>query len=292
MAGLAGQNFGNRDAFVLSLVRQHRAGHDIADRIDALQAGGEMRIDLDAAPIVERNARFLQAKTFGERYAADANQNDVSFDLLSGPSGRGIHLRDQRLARVVDAGDLGAELERKPLLLEDALELFCSLAVHTGQDAVEKFDHSDLRAQPVPDRAEFKPDNAGTDDQELARHLVERQRAGRRHDALLVDFDALEACDIGAGGDDDILGLDNLRLAVVAGDLDLASTEDFSLARDDVDLILLHQELDALDVTVDALLLEVHHRRQIEFRRRDANAHLGKGMRGFFEHFGGVQQRL
>ncbi len=143
----------------------------------------------------------------------------------------------------------------------------------------------------MPDRAELEPDHAGADDQKAAGHLVQRQRAGRRHDALLVDLDALQSRDVGAGGDHDVLGLDGLGLAV-AGHLDLAGTEDLAGALQHVDLVLLHQELDALDVAVDALLLEVHHRRQIELRRRDADAHLGEGVSGFLEHLGGVQQRL
>src|SRR5213075_5441 len=113
---------------------------------------------------------------------------------------------------------------------------------------------------------------------------------GRRYDALLVDLDAFQPRDVRTGGYDNVLGLEGLRLA--ASDLDLAGAEDLSLAGDDVDLVLLHQELDALDVAVDALLLEVHHRRQIELWRGDADAHLGKGMPGFLEHFGSVQQRL
>ena len=36
---------------------------------------------------------------------------------------------------------------------------------------------------------------------------------------------------------------------------------------DDIDLVFLHQELDTLGVAVDALLLEIHNRRQIEFGR-------------------------
>src|SRR6202035_6023692 len=35
VSSLAGENFGDRDAFLLGLVRQHRAGDDIADGIDA-----------------------------------------------------------------------------------------------------------------------------------------------------------------------------------------------------------------------------------------------------------------
>ena len=217
----------------------------------------------------------------------------TSASSVSGVAARGrLDLGDQRLARGVDAGDLGAELERKALLFEDALELLGDFAVHARQNAIEKFHHGDLRAEPVPHRAEFEPDHAGADDQQFPRHLVERQRAGRRHDALLVDLDALQPRDIGAGGDDDVLGLDHLRLAVAARHLDLAGAEDLSRAADDVDLVLLHQELDALDVAVDALLLEIHHRGQIEFRRGDADAHFRKGVPGLLEHFGGIQQRL
>ena len=61
------------------------------------------------------------------------------------------------------------------------------LAVHAGQDAVEEFDHRHLGAEPPPHRAELEPDDAGADHQQLLRHLVERQRAGRRDDPLLVD---------------------------------------------------------------------------------------------------------
>ncbi|MHC2592392.1 hypothetical protein ACVIG9_006448 [Bradyrhizobium ottawaense] len=76
------------------------------------------------------------------------------------------------------------------------------------------------------------------------------------------------------------------------GDRDLAGPQDLAGALEHVDLVLLHQELDALDVAVDALLLEVHHRGKIELRRGDRHAHLGEGVPGFLEHLGRVQQRL
>ena len=84
----------------------------------------------------------------------------------------------------------------------------------------------------------------------------------------------------------------DLRLAVAGRNFDFAAAEDLALAADDVDLVLLHQELDALDVAVNALLLEIHHRGQIEFWRGDADAHFRKGMPGLLEHLGCMQQRL
>src|SRR5260221_661851 len=82
----------------------------------------------------------------------------------------------------------------------------------------------------------------GADDQQARRHLVERQRAGRRHDTLLVDLDSLQLGDVGAGGDHDVFRLDQLRLAAAAGDLDLAGGKNLAGAVDDVDLVFLHQE--------------------------------------------------
>ena len=52
VAGLAGEDFGDRDALVLGLVRQHRAGDHVADGVDAGHVGGEMRVDDDAAAVV------------------------------------------------------------------------------------------------------------------------------------------------------------------------------------------------------------------------------------------------
>ena len=178
------------------------------------------------------------------------------------------------------------------LLFEDALELPADLAVHAGQDAVEELDHDHLRAEPPPHRAELEPDHAGADHQQPLRHLVEHQRAGRGDDALLVDLDALEPRDVRAGGDDDRLGLERLRLAVGGLHLDLAGRGDAADALKGLDLVLLEQERDALDVAVDALVLELHHRGEIELRRADVDAHLAEGVAGLLEELGGMQQRL
>ena len=166
------------------------------------------------------------------------------------------------------------------------------LAIHARQDAIEKFHDGDLCAEPLPYRAELQPDHAGADDQQARRHLVERQRTGRRHDVPLVDLDPFQLRNVRAGGNHDIFGLNSLRLAVAAGNFNFARADDLSGAVDDVDLVLPHQELDALDVAVDALLLEVHHRGQVEFRRGHGYSHLRKRMRGLLEHLRGMQQRL
>jgi hypothetical protein len=64
------------------------------------------------------------------------------------------------------------------------------------------------------------------------------------------------------------------------------------MADERVDLVLLEQERDALDVAVDAFVLEFHHRRQIELRARHLDAHLGEAVACLLVELGGIQQRL
>ena len=165
-----------------------------------------------------------------------------------------------------------------------AMPCFCSMrwnclrdfAIDAGQDVVEEFDDRHLGAEPPPHRAELEPDDAGADDEKLLRHLGEIERAGRGHDALLVDVDAVQPRDVGAGGDDDVLGLQRLRLAVVGFHLDLAGRGDAAGAVKRLDLVLLEQIIDAFDVAVDALLLVFEHRGEIDARLADLDAHLAR----------------
>ena len=60
MPGLAGDDLGHRDAFVLGLVRQHRPPHRVADGVDALHSCREVIIDLDPAAVVQLDAGFLE----------------------------------------------------------------------------------------------------------------------------------------------------------------------------------------------------------------------------------------
>ena len=122
--------------------------------------------------------------------------------------------------------------------------------------------------------------------------LAQFQRAGRGHDALLVDLDAVQRRDIGARGDDDGLGFENLRLAVSGLHFDLAGRRDLAGADEALDLVLLEQIVDAFDVAVDALLLVFEHRCEIDRRLADLDAHVGEFMRGFLVKLRGIEHRL
>ena len=83
MAGLAGDPFGDGDAVLLGLVREHRAGDDIADGPDAGRGGAEVVVDLDALLVVELHAGLVEAEAVGERPAADGDEHLVGGKLES-----------------------------------------------------------------------------------------------------------------------------------------------------------------------------------------------------------------
>ncbi len=61
-------------------------------------------------------------------------------------------------------------------------------------------------------------------------------------------------------------------LAVLAGDGHLAGRDNLAGAAMDVDLVLLHQEIEALDVLLDRHVLVRQHLLQIELRLADLDA--------------------
>ena len=100
MPGLAGEDFGHRDALILALVRQHRAGDHVADRIDAGHVGGEMRVGLHPAALVQRDTGRVQTQPLRERTAADRQQHDVGLHLSGAPPLAGSMVRrDAVIAR-------------------------------------------------------------------------------------------------------------------------------------------------------------------------------------------------
>ena len=85
MAGQAGDQFGDRDAFLEALVRQHRAAHAVADRPHAIDAGVAVLVDFDQAALVELHAGAVGQQALGRGATADANQQLVDDDASARP---------------------------------------------------------------------------------------------------------------------------------------------------------------------------------------------------------------
>ena len=250
-----------------------------------------MRVDDDSLAIVELDPELAEAETFGVRNAPDSDENHIEARGLGGAAAGRLERHLDVRARGVDACHLGAELEHDALLGQDALKLLRHLAVETRRYAIEHFNNSDLRAKAPPDRAELKTDISGADDEHALRHFRQRQRSGGGDNALLVDLHAWNARDLGAGGDDDILGFERLFRAIGACYLDLAGRGDAGLAVDRIDLVFLEQEIDALNVALHRLVLEGEHGGEVELRFH-LDAEMAEIVSGFGETLRGVEQRF
>src|SRR5690606_26105536 len=90
-----------------------------------------------------------------------------------------------------------------------------------------------------------------------------------------------------ARGDDDVL-----RLERALARLHLARRGNAAFALHPLDLVLLEEELDALGVAVDGLVLEGEHLFQVELRLRHLDSHTLEALARLMEEFGGMEQRL
>nr|AAS20052.1 hypothetical protein [Paenarthrobacter aurescens] len=123
-------------------------------------------------------------------------------------------------------------------------------------------------------------------------HLGQRQRTGGIEDARVIDAYARQRCRFGAGGDDDVLRLQQALAAFAQFDLYTPGAVDTSPALESFHLVLAKQEFHALGQRFDAVGLLLHHLHQVE-RRRDLNTQgteltTGSGL----VEFGRMQQRL
>ena len=163
------------DPFLLGLVREHRAGDDVADRVDAFDVGAEMFVHLDPLLFVELDADFLRADSFGERSAADRDQHFVGFEFqFFAAFGRG---GDRAAVLDLHRADFGFEMKRHSLRGERALQQIRQFEIETERDARQKFQHRHFRAEPAPNRAELETDRARADDEKFLRRLRRNESA-------------------------------------------------------------------------------------------------------------------
>src|SRR6185437_3953258 len=232
VAGLARDPFGAGDGLVFRLVRQHRALAAIADRPDAGNIGGVVRVGHDATARVELHARLFQTQLVDEGPPPDGDEHDIGLDHLLFPARSRLNGDGEGVLLLLDTDHLGRELEFHALAREDSLKLLADFAVEAGRDAVVKFGHRHFAAEAAPHRAELQTDITAAHHEQALRHLGERERAGRGHNLFFVDRHARQYRDVRAGGHDNALRLQDALRAVPGGDLHLAGSGDASRTHD------------------------------------------------------------
>ena len=229
-----------------------QAGDDVADGVDAGLGGLLGFVDLDEAAI-ELDFRLLDADAFGARCAADGDEDFLSF-FLDGLAGGGGPGDFDAGGRLLDLLDFAAGVDVDAALFEEACEFLGYFFVFGRHDARQEFNNRDFGSVAAEDRGELDADCAGADDEEGFRYLGDGENFDVGEDAV-VGREAKDGFGGGAGGQDDVLGLE-LAPGAVGGEGEgveaaFGRAGERGESGDDGDLVFLHQKSEALGVLVD-----------------------------------------
>ena len=245
MGVLPRDRLGRDDALGLRGVRQHHLAGAVADGVDVGDVGAHLVVDGDGATLGERHAGVLEAVALGARGEADGREETVGLQHLLSAALRGADGDAHAGAGVLDRLDLRGGQHLDAELLVRLGELGRHVGVLGGHHAVEVLDDGDVRPELAQHVRELGADGAGATDDDGPRN-------GVGEDLLLVGDDVGRAARArqhargGAGGDDRVLERDRAALPVIGGDGDAVGVDERAPAVDLGDLVLLHQEVDAL----------------------------------------------
>lgn len=278
---------------VLRLVGQHRAKGSVADALDPLHRGVELRVDDDPPALVHLDPDLFEVEARGDGASADGDEDDVGLDLLLLSVLCVLDVEVALSVPLLHVEDLVSELELHPLLGEDLVEVGRDLLVDPrAPDGLEELDDRHLGPESVPDRAELEPDDTPTDDDHLLGDLLEVERPGRGDDLLLVDLDPGEGRDLGPSRDDDVFTADLGLASVEESDVDVGRRGERGGPLDVVDLVLLEQALDPLCEHRDRLVLGREHLLQVELHPLDLDPALLDVVQGLVVDVRVVEHRL
>ena len=104
-----------------------------------------------------------------------------------------------------------------PALGERLLQFGCDFLILQRHDARQHLDDGHIHAVGIPDRGELHADGARPDDDHDLGQFLLQDGFQIGDDLLAVHFPGCRDSRAGAGGDDDILGLEFCQLAVFIG---------------------------------------------------------------------------
>ena len=273
-------------------VRQLRsAGDDIADGVDAGLAGALHLVDFDEAA-VELDAGAFETDVVGLGPAADGDQQAIrldGFDLAVFKR----HVEAHAGIGFLHAGriDFRSGFDADAGFLEGAQEFLGDFVVFDGNDARQHLKHRDFAAEAMEAGGELDADRARAQHRHGLGNLREIQDFDVGEDALRVGLEPGEHARFRTGGQNDIARFQSLGATVRGVDFDAARTGQPRVALDPIDLVLAHEELDALGVLGDDRILALQHQRVIQARIVAADAGFLRVL-DVAEHVGGVEEGL
>ena len=165
-------------------------------------------------------------------------------------------------------------MERHSLSCQHALQQIRQLKIESESDARQKFHHRYFRTKPVPNRTQLKTNCASANHNELLWRFPEFERFGAADDYFAVKFRERQFHRCAAGGDDDVLCFDLLRLTIRGFNRNFSGSRDRGKARKNSDLVGFHQRPDAAVERLYDFILALLHFRKIDTRAVDHDAML------------------
>src|SRR4029077_951819 len=144
---LAREAFGEGDAFLFGLVREHWAADNISDRVNTGNVRRKAVIHDDAALLVQCHTDRVEAETLRVGTSPDRHQYRIRRERLPF---RALDLQAQAALCFAESHHFGAELELNPRSGERALQSLAEITIHVRHDVVEEFNDGDFGAEPPP----------------------------------------------------------------------------------------------------------------------------------------------
>mmetsp|Transcript_3890 Transcript_3890/g.14102 ORF Transcript_3890/g.14102 Transcript_3890/m.14102 type:complete len:346 (-) Transcript_3890:1917-2954(-) len=225
---VTGEGVDARDAFLFRLVREHRAGDDVTDRVHARDVRGKVVVvDDDLTILGHLDAERFEAETFGERLATGGDEYDVRIHRRRlATCGRFEGQRHPTLRLLHRARHLGFQLKIKALLFQRTLKRRANFVVNRGTaNFIGKLHDGNLGAQAAPHAPELQANDTTTNNNHGFGHLFQIQRARGRHDGFFVGGHARQRRRHAPSGQDHILRLNHVTRTIFAGDFNLVCGE-------------------------------------------------------------------
>src|SRR5258708_5672705 len=261
------------DALALALVCEHRRAGDVADGVDALDAGLHLFSDADEPALGELDALLLEPDVLDVGRASSRDEHDVGLELLL--LARGLDRHRHGILSDLHVGDLRAGEHVDLSLLEDALDFLGAFGVLDGEDVRMNLEKGNLRAERSEDVGELAAHGARANDDDGLRRLLEHEGLVGRDDRLAIQLEAdlRKAFYARAGGDDDgLLPVVLLFLSLLAFHADATLTLPFPRTLLPRDLVLLEEELDALGILGADATRAFHGDAEVELRLTHVHA--------------------
>ena len=232
----------------------------ISDRVDARFIGLHELVGLDETAF-QLNFRVLESYAGGVWGAAHGNEQLLGFSRFDGAV-RQRNRHGDAVRGSVDVVALGAGLDADSLLLEHAGEFFGDLFVFNGNRARKHLEDLHFRAELAEHGCELDADSTRADHVQRLRNAFELQDFDVGEDRI-VRFQAGKHPRFRTGRDQDVLRLHDVG-TLAGNDLDPAAALQCGRAADDLDLVLLHQEIDTLGMFGNDSVFALHHFREVQ----------------------------